>query len=439
MMRFIVYFFALIVFTGCTSLSTVPRFTPEKIAAMTPADFVSTVASEAGERGIFDEALLTIKDPEEFAGTEHGENMLAGAMWNVMFINREHATGLRIMSKALAAPNFLMRPADVQRALLSAAYTLYPLESVPLVAPLLGQLTAPRQFAIAAYALLRAEARGANVNARELVRAALLARADAPTEPRLIALARALDPATGTLLRPPLGDLLSAPIRAGFPVVYSLQRKDRRYMGRAVVRGADGKFVRNADGSVFNIPHLAHALTDLPGTITNGNTPQGLFTIVGMGLANSMLIGPTPYLYSKVPIEAKPAEFEHSEVSGEWDEARYESFLPASWKSYPPFKEAWLAGRAGRDEMLLHGTTINTDYYKNETFYPGTPSAGCLVAAETWSKADGKMIASDQLSLLKAFTRDGKDRGYLVVVEIDDKKSPVSFDEIVADLRAAER
>lgn len=438
-MRLLLLVTIILTLAGCTSVKLPPRFTPEKVAAMTPADFVSTVASEAGERGVFDEALLTIKDPEEFAGTEHGENQLAGAMWNVMFLNREHATGLRIMSKALADPGFLARSTDVQRALLSAAYTLYPVESVPLLTPLLGQLTAPRQFAIASYALLRAEARGASVNAREMVRAALLARADAPSEPRLIALARALDPATATLVRPPLTEILSAPIRAGFPVVYSLQRKDRRYMGRAVVRGADGKFVRNADGSLFHIPHLANALTDLPGTITNGNTPQGLFTIVGMGLANSPLIGPTPYLESKVPIEAKVSEFEHKETGAEWDEARYESFLPPSWKNYPPFKEAWLAGRAGRDEMLLHGTTINTDYYKNETYYPGTPSAGCLVAGETWSKADGKMIASDQLSLLKAFTRDGKDRGYLVVVELDDKKIPVQFDEIAAELRAAER
>lgn len=438
-MRFIFILASLVAFSGCTSIKVPPQFTPEKIAALTPADFASPVASEAGERGIFDEAMASIKDPEAFGDTEHGIGMVPSALGSVLLINRERETGLRIALKSLASAEFLTRAPDYQRAVLSASYALYPAETAPLIAPMLAKLATPRQFAIAAYALMRAASRGAAVNAREMVRQALLARADAPTEPRLIALARALDPAAATLPRPPLGDLLAAPLRAGHPVVYSLQRKDRRHMGRAVVRAADGKFVRNADGSIFNIAHLANALTDLPGTITNGNTPQGLFTIVGAGLANSVLIGPTPYLESKIPIEATPSEFEHKPTNGEWDEARYESFLPASWKNYAPFKEAWLAGRAGRNEMLAHGTTVNTDYYKNEIVFPGTPSEGCLVAGETWDKASGKMIASDQLLLLKAFTRGGQDRGYLVVVELDDKKQPVAFDEIAAELRAAER
>jgi hypothetical protein len=239
--------------------------------------------------------------------------------------------------------------------------------------------------------------------------------------------------------------LLSAEIRRGVPVIYSFQRKDRARFGLAVVRGANGKFVRNADGSIFNIAHLAMALSNLPGTITNGNTPQGLFTIVGSGTATNPWIGPTPYLESKVPIEASVAEFEHNpnvnaqlNSNDEWTEARYESFLPASWRNYFPFKEALLAGQAGRNEMLLHGTVINSEYYRGASFYPGTPSAGCLVAMETWSKADGKMLSSDQLSLAKAFTADGFDRGYLVVVELDGRLDAVVLDDVIADIRAAE-
>ena len=43
--------------------------------------------------------------------------------------------------------------------------------------------------------------------------------------------------------------------------------------GLAIVRDADGRFVRNVDGSLFNVAQYALARTNLPGTITNGNTP----------------------------------------------------------------------------------------------------------------------------------------------------------------------
>ncbi len=102
-------------------------------------------------------------------------------------------------------------------------------------------------------------------------------------------------------------------------------------------------------------------------------------------------------------------------------------------------KEAFLAGQAGRDEMLLHGTTINSEFYRGAKFYPGTPSAGCLVAGETWSKVNGVMQKSDQLDLVKAFTRDGRDRGYLVVVELDDRDVAVTLSEVQADLDAAQK
>ncbi|MDP1125432.1 hypothetical protein Q5O12_28335, partial [Klebsiella pneumoniae] len=78
--------------------------------------------------------------------------------------------------------------------------------------------------------------------------------------------------------------------------VYSLQRPGRDVMGLALVRGADGRFLREPDGRLYAQPQLARALTHLPGTLTNGNTPQGLYTLVGAGTATNPWIGPTPYL-----------------------------------------------------------------------------------------------------------------------------------------------
>jgi hypothetical protein len=426
---------------GCAGLPSEKRHSPAEIAAYQPRDFVAPIASTAGEQSAVSEAMSRMRAVlAQAPGLDAGEG-LPNVLWDVAFLNVGSPERDQARAHVLALlPTLAQRPQPYQRGVLSGAYSLYPQESAPYMKALLEQISTPREYAMAAYTWLHADSSAA---VRETILTITKNRfAEAATEPRLRALMHMLttDLVAERLQRPPLVDLLAAPIRQGHPVIYSFQRSDRQRYGLAVVRGADGRFIRNVDGSLFNIAHLANAITNLPGTITNGNTPRGIFTIVGSGTAKSEWIGPTPYLESKIPVEAKVAEFEHqTNAAGEWDEARYESFLPASWRSYFPMKEAFLAGQAGRDEMLLHGTTINSEFYRGAKFYPGTPSAGCLVAGETWSKANGVMQKSDQLDLVKAFTRDGRDRGYLVVVELDDRDMAVTLSDVQADLDAAQK
>ena len=449
---------ALMLLAGCAGIQPEKRHSPAELAAYKVENFIAPIASAAGEAAARAEALEKIRfalaqSPStanskisQWAGSANVDIKVPDALGAVALFNTEQDAGLRLVLAALADfERDIKQPSiEYQRAVIAAAYMLYPQESAVPLRRLLDQLATPREFAMAAYTLLKVNS---SAESRMDLRATLVRRfPEWAIEPRLSALEHVLTTDTITELaqRPPLADLLAAPLRKlgpSLPVIYSFQRKDRQRFGLAMVRGPDGQFVRHADGSYFNIPHLAMALTNLPGTITNGNTPQGLFTIVGAGTATNKWIGPTPYLHSKIPLEATVAEFEHAEliqVPEAWTEARYESFLPASWRGYKPFKEAFLAGQAGRDDMLLHGTTINSDYYRGATFYPGTPSAGCLVAMESWSKADGTLQKSDQLSLAKAFTASGVDQGYLVVVELDDRPLPVTLADVMPDVIAAE-
>jgi hypothetical protein len=429
--------------SGCAIVQPEKRHSAAEIAGYGINSFVAPLASAEGERVAHAHALekirLSLSAPIE-ARRDHD---VAEALNAVAFLNIEREPARNLLLDQLSP--LPTKPIDHQRSILSSAYSLYATESAAQLLPLLETISTPREFSIAAYAVLKADGRA---ETKAKLRGIMQQRfPDGANEPRLRALDHVLttDVAAELKKRPPLVDLLSADFRRGVPVIYSFQRKDRARFGLAVVRGADGKFVRNADGSIFNIAQLAMALSNLPGTITNGNTPQGLFTVVGSGTATNPWIGPTPYLESKVPIEASVAEFEHNpnvnaqlNSSDEWNELRYESFLPASWCNYFPFKETFLAGQAGRNEMLLHGTVINSEYYRGASFYPGTPSAGCLVAMETWSTTDGKMLSSDQLTLAKVFTADGFDRGYLVVVELDDRLDAVLLDDVIVDIRAAE-
>lgn len=432
---------------GCGSLVGEKRHTPAEIARYQPADFSAEIASASGRDAAHRKAREAIQRARFGAVDDAG---VVEALHAVRFLNTAPEDGLAILLAAL--PTLPGKAPAVQREVLSAAHASFPRESVDAVLAVLPQIGTPREFAIGAYSVLRGD------SARKSALLALLDQrfpdADAREEPRLIALRHALtvDRAAELTQRPPLVDLLAAPFRAGKPVLFSFQRKDRRHFGLAVVRGADGRFVRQSDGTIFNVAQLAMALTDLPGTITNGNTPQGVFAVVGAGTATNPWIGPTPYLHSKIPIEASVADYEqaagfvtsngapspsNANNAAEWSMAIYESFLPASWRNYFPAKEVWLAGRAGRDEMLSHGTTIQPDLYRNTPWYPGTPSAGCLVAMEYWDN-DGRLVHSDQLALIKAFTAGGLDYGYLMVVELDDQRVPVSLAEVMPDLLAAE-
>jgi len=452
----------LLMLTACAGIQPEKRHSPAELAAYKVENFVAPIASAAGEAAARTEALEKIRtalaqststnstSPDSIDRDARASDAM-GALGAIALFNIEQETGRSLVLGALADFERDLKIASIeyQRAVIAAAYMFYPQESAGPLRRLLGQLETPREFSMAVYSLLKA---GGGASASDSVlrsdlRAILVRRfPEWSREPRLRALEHALtiDSAAELAQRPPLADLLAAPLRKlgpGLPVIYSFQRKDRQHFGMAMVRGPNGQFVRHLDGSYFTIPHLAMALTNLPGTITNGNTPQGLFTIVGAGTATNKWIGPTPYLHSKIPVEATIAEFEHVELlqaSETWTEARYEDFLPVSWRRYQPFKEAYLAGQAGRDDMLLHGTTINSDYYRGASFYPGTPSAGCLVAMESWSKADGTLQRSDQLSLAKAFTASGVDQGYLVVVELDDRVLAVTLSDVLPDVIAAE-
>ncbi len=419
-----------------------PPMSVAQVVALQPAELKAPIASEEGERVAYDAAWANLQAYLRKPFDPIADEGLPGALGAVALFGWDASTIRPAL--LLALPGLAQKPVEYQRAVLTGAHTLLWQDAAPLVRVVLPQISTPKEFAIGAYTVLRAsDTQGERAHLRSLM-VANFSQWDQSAQ--LIALERRLrvEPARDISKRPRLTDLLRAPINVGYPVVYSLQRHNRAYPGLAVVRGSDGRFVRNADGSVFAIAQLALARSQLPGTITNGNTPQGLFVVKGTVSATNLWIGPTPALESKVPLEATRQEFEHADVATlegsakGWEEADYWAYFPKSWQGYAPLREAWLAGLAGRDEMWLHGVTVNPDYYRNTSHYPYAPSAGCMVALESWSKTDGSLLKSDQLNLIKALATTGTLKAYLVVVEIDDRTVPVALSDVLSELLLAE-
>lgn len=258
------------------------------------------------------------------------------------------------------------------------------------------------------------------------------------TELRYLAFDLSNDP--DSLVKPPLEDLLGNKFQEGKTIIYSIHRKDRRYHGITIIKGPDGKFVRDDSGKIAAIPQLAISTSGIPGYLSQGNTPQGVFSVVGFYVSPTASIGPSPCVLTRIAHEVSTKVFYHGKASSKkWILKDYKDLLPDSWKNYLPIYESFYAGKAGRKLMVMHGSTDDLSFYKDQLFYPITPSKGCLTTKEIWDENNGKLNESDQVKLMNTFFSTKQLYGFLVVVELDNKKEPVTLEEVLPVIKSVEK
>ncbi len=229
---------------------------------------------------------------------------------------------------------------------------------------------------------------------------------------------------------PKLKDLFEHQKSIGTKIIYSFQRWNRDYPGIAIIQNADGSFQRDSNGHILMIEQLARAGSNLPYFLTNGNTPQGIFSITGTEVSHSLFIGPTPNFQMLMPYEADSA-FWHTSYDNSKDSlSNYNNLLPPSWRNYAPITESYYAGKIGRSEILSHGTTIEPSFFKGKHFYPISPTQGCLCAKEIWDPTTGRLIESEQFKLLNGFLSTPGTKGFLMVINVDNQQKAVSKKEI---------
>ncbi len=333
-----------------------------------------------------------------------------------------------------ALDSFSDRSLKFQRALLETVYTLYSSYFNEQICKIVGITENPKIFAMAINYLLR----GSFITkeaALELIKTKFENQDDNP----IIFALKSFINIKKDDEHPPLLDLLSASFEKGSPIIFSFQRINRDNTGLAVIRKSDGTFARDEFGNVFYVPQLARALSNMPGYITDGNTPQGILSIQGIDTSSNVFIGPTSNIQTVLPYEVSPQKYFHSQLDSsiQWNLNFYDNLLPESWKNFFPIHEAFYAGKAGRTEIILHGSTVNPEYYSGKPFYPNTPTLGCLSAKELWDDK-GNRVLSDQSALYEAFISAGNLNGYVVVVELNEKQQPVVIDEVIVDILKAE-
>jgi hypothetical protein len=157
-----------------------------------------------------------------------------------------------------------------------------------------------------------------------------------------------------------------------------------------------------------------------------------LYAITGTEISKNPFIGPTPNLQMGMMHELNPPVFTHymPMVFNAPPEKIYRSYFPASWQNWGGIMEAYLAGKAGRSEIIAHGTTIDPSWFEGSPYYPISPTMGCLCARELWNKVTGKIEISDQLELVNTFLSTPGRQGYMMVINIDNKQTAIAPNEI---------
>lgn len=333
---------------------------------------------------------------------------------------------------------------DTKRALLEAVYGTYPERYAPQVQNVLAKETHPKLFAMCAAYLFRHDTSTNNVNDIKIRMVEQFSNYD--SLPLLLALENHLNTYLYNKAHktPDIAALFGYQASRKQKTIYSFQRWNRDYAGLAIVQNASGRFMRHPDGRLMIFEQLARSASDLPYFITNGSTPQGIYSIQGTAVSGNSLIGPTPNLQLVMPNESTWEKFFQLPPWEHWDSTQdsmqsYLKLLPPSWRSYAPVMEVFKAGMIGRTEIIAHGTTIDPEYFKNKPWYPLTPTNGCLCAKELWNVSNGRLLVSEQFNLVSTFMATPGSKGYLFVINLDDQQAPVTRAGLERYVKAYER
>lgn len=227
----------------------------------------------------------------------------------------------------------------------------------------------------------------------------------------------------------------------GNVLMISFQRKNRNYPGLVIIRNKNGSIEKDSSGNIIAIPQLARSLSGLPGYLSNGNTPEGILRMDGFGVSYAESIGPTPNIQLTLPGEYNSKHFFRDSTFSDTIAKieQYKNILPDNFKNYQPIYQSFYAGKAGRTEIIAHGTTVKPEYYNKKTYFPFTPTMGCLSTFESWNDTTGEGIESDQQKLISAIEAAGGPNGYAIIIDIDNKNEDVKLEDVLPFIKEAKQ
>jgi len=331
--------------------------------------------------------------------------------------------------------NYRSNTSLINTSAITAAKALYPDNFNEIIDTILQSTSDKKVFAYAAIYLSKYPRR---LDGNSLVTALADKFPDYKTDDYLSLLADALSEVNEQFSREDVISILSSEYQKNKTIIFTIHRKNRIYPGLTIIRKPDGEFMRNEDGDIFSVKQLALAVGNIPGFMRDGNTPQGIFSVVGFYVSPTPSIGPTPNVLTRIPFGKPPEVFFHGlNKSKKWDIEDYSNLLPEKLKDNKSLYEAFYAGKFGRRLLVMHGSVDDSNYYKNEIYYPLSPTKGCLSTVEKWDST-GRNIQSDQVKLINAYFSVKELNGFLIVFDLDDKHSAVTLEDVKEYILEAE-
>ncbi|MBL6992045.1 MAG: hypothetical protein ISR65_19840 [Bacteriovoracaceae bacterium] len=184
------------------------------------------------------------------------------------------------------------------------------------------------------------------------------------------------------------------------------------------VYGPDGK-------TLWNSPSLALGQPGLNFNQRNGHTPSGVYT-----------------LDSVMPQANRPRAFGKFRrvivnfIASSRNEKNMKSFLPPSAHEKPWWSEAVIARDLGRNLFRIHGTGSKNDDDES-TFYPFVRTSGCIARREglydNIKYIDQRVLLDSlmiNLNLEPIYKNEKRISGVLYIIEIDDQKKAVDYEDV---------
>jgi hypothetical protein len=208
--------------------------------------------------------------------------------------------------------------------------------------------------------------------------------------------------------------------------IFMFCRDNRLYPCLMVMKDEKGDPIRE-NGQLWNHKSLASSKAGLPSYTRNGNTPSGVYTLDSVMPVADQVISYGRNRRIIVNFIPKSA-----------DETLHKRLLPASSQNHEWWQPAITARDIGRNLFRIHGTgKINKD--PHTPYFPFMRTSGCIAQREN---AYSGVVYNDQrilldkimmaLGLVPSFANEIHVKGFLYLIEIDDKAAPVEL----ADLNA---
>lgn len=207
--------------------------------------------------------------------------------------------------------------------------------------------------------------------------------------------------------------------------LYMFCRHNHEHPCLLLMKDKNGNWRRESSGKLWSQPKLGMSRHGLPAHQTNGDTPQGIYTIDSvMPEANRQLVFGK---YRRLILNfIKPSR----------NEKDFLSLMPGNTQGLNWWREGKVARDVGRSLLRIHGTgIINLD--PASSWYPFYPTSGCIASRE--NKYQGVEF-HDQRSLLDEmmmaaglpvqYENEAKLSGLLYVFDINSEERAVELADI---------